>query len=126
MKFNGHGLFTQLEPPPGGAERFGRRLDETADAPRAPRSRVFALAGAACAAVAVMAALVVLLDRNDSASSPVADSERTAEIYDAREFDRLLGRPPRPAELTVILNEQSASVAQIETGNEKVRIYRIN
>ena len=125
MKFDGHGLFTELAPPPGGAERFRRRLDESTDAPRAPRWRVFALAGAACAAVAV-AAVVALHGSNDSASLPVADSERTAAIYDAPEFDRLLGRPPQPAELTVMLNEQIAPVAEIETGNEKVRIYRIN
>ena len=72
------------------------------------------------------AAVVLLRDPNDSASSPVADSERAAAIYDAPEFDRLLGRPPRPTELTVTLNEQAASVAESEMANEKVRIYRIN
>ena len=119
------GLFTELEPPPGGAERFGRRLDQTASARHALRWHVFVTAGAACAVVALVA-VVLLRDPEDSASSPVADSGRTAAIYDAPEFDRLLGRTPRPAELTVTLNEQPASVAEIETTNEKVRIYRIN
>jgi len=62
----------------------------------------------------------------DSTSSPVADSERTAAIYNAPEFDRLLGRPPQPTALTVMRNEQAATVVEIQTANERVRIYRIN
>ena len=120
------GLFTELEPPPGGAARFRQRLDETESSPHASRWRVVASAGAACAMIALTAAVFLLRDPNDSASSSAGPSERTAEIFDAPEFDRLLGRTPRPAELTVTLNEQPASVAEIETTNEKVRIYRIN
>jgi hypothetical protein len=77
-------------------------------------------------AVALVATVILLREPNDSASLPVADSQLTADIYDAPEFDRLLGRPRQTAEVTVTLNEQTASVAEIETANEKVRIYQIN
>jgi hypothetical protein len=138
MKIDPRGLFTELEPPPGGAERFRQRLEETARAPATARPRVFAFATAAAgAAVALMAALFLLRDPSDSPSPPSDDSARTADaadtdsprtagIYAAPEFDRLLGRPPQPAGLSVKLNEQTASVVEIETANEKVRIYRIN
>jgi len=121
MKAERHGLFTELEPPPGGAERFGRRLDETASSRHVARWGVLVAAGAACAA-AILVVIVVLRD----SSSSLVDSQRTASLYDAPEFDRLLGRSPQPVELAVTLNEQTASVVEIETTNEKVRIYRIN
>ena len=120
---NERGLFTELEPPPGGAERFRQRLDAAASSRRMPRWSIFAVAGAASAAVVLIA--VVLL-RDPSESSPVADSPRTASLYDAPEFDRLLGRLPQPIELAVTRNAQTAAVVEIETANEKVRIYRIN
>ena len=117
-----HGLFADLTPPPGGAERFAKRLDETAHA-EAPRWRRFAFAGAACAAVALVVAVVLLREPSDSASSTVAAAP---VIYDAPEFDRLLGRPSRPTELMVTRNAQAAVVAQVETTNEKIRIYDLD
>ncbi|HJR70489.1 MAG TPA: hypothetical protein VKA43_10650 [Gammaproteobacteria bacterium] len=118
-----HGLFTELTPPPGGAERFAKRLDETAQSADAPRRRGFAFAAAACAAAALVLAVMLLREPGDSASPPVAAA---TEIYDAPEFDRLLGRPSQPAEFTVTLGERTASVVEVETTNEKVRIYEIN
>lgn len=118
-----HGLFAELEPPPGGAERFAQRLDETAPAADGPRWRGLALAGAACAAAALVVAVVLLREPGDSASPGVAAAP---EIYNAPEFDRLLGRPSQPAEFTVMLGERTASVVEVETANEKVRIYEIN
>jgi hypothetical protein len=118
-----HGLFAELTPPPGGAERFAQRLDETAPAADGPRWRGFALAGAVGAAVALVVAVVLLRQPGDSASPPVAAAP---EIYDAPEFDRLLGRPAQPTEFTVRLDERAASIVEVETTNEKIRIYEIN
>ena len=125
MQTDRHGLFTELEPPPGGAERFRQRLDETAGPRHAPRWGVFATAGAACAAV-VLIAVVLWRDPGDSALQSVEDPQRTVALYAAPEFDRLLGRPPQPVELTVTINERTASVVELETANQKVRIYQIN
>lgn len=116
-------LFKQLEPPPGGAERFARRLDEAAAG--APRWRPFALAGAAAAAL-VVAVAVVLLREPSGTVAPVADSPSTPEIYNSPAFDRLLGRPFQAEELTATRNEQTASVTELESHNEKVRIYQLN
>jgi hypothetical protein len=123
MNSERHGLFAELTPPPGGAERFAQRLDETAPAADGPRWRGLALAGAAFAAVALLVAIVLLREPGDSTSPPVAAAP---EIYNAPEFDRLLGRPSQPAEFTVTLGERTASVVAVETTNEKVRIYEIN
>ena len=46
--------------------------------------------------------------------------------YNAPELDRLLGRSAAPADLVVTVNMQAANVTEIETTNEKVRIYQIN
>jgi hypothetical protein len=126
MKTERPGPFAQLEPPPGGAERFHRRLSEAASAPHAPRWRIVALAGAAGVAVALIVAAVVLHAPNDAPSSLAADSAAVAAIYDAPQFDRLLGRSPPPAGLAVTRNEQPAAVAELQTANDKVRIYRID
>jgi hypothetical protein len=125
MKPDTHGLFPELEPPRGGPERFAQRLAGGASARDAPHRAAFVFAGAACAAVALVTAFVLLRDPSDSPSAVAADAARSAGIYAAPEFDRLLGRPQRPAALSVTLNERAASVVEIETANEKVRIYRI-
>ncbi len=124
---NADNLFKQLDPPPGGAERFARRLDEAAASPSpAPRWRTFALAGAACAAVALIIVVVLRRDSDSPVMPPlVADLQPTPEIYNSPAFDRLLGRPAQFTELTVSRNEQAASVVELETANDKVRIYQI-
>lgn len=118
-------VFKELEPPPGGPERFARRLDELAAQRPAPSARAWALA-AAVAAVAVLTAVVVLPSGNEAPEVPVAESPPPVAVYGAPEFDRLLGRPSRPAELTVVVNAESATVTELETANEKIRIYQIN
>lgn len=117
------GLFAELEPPRGGAERFTKRLDDTALAADVPRWRGLALAGAVCAAVALMVSVVLMRGPSDSASSPVAAAP---DIYDAPEFDRLLGRPAQPTAFAVTVDERTASVVEVETMNERIRIYEIN
>jgi hypothetical protein len=120
--------FQQLEPPPGGAERFARRLDDAAAAADAapavaPRWRPFAWAGAAAAALVVA---VVLLREPSDPVAPVAESPPTPEIYNSPAFDRLLGRPLQPEQLTATVNQQATSVTELESQNEKVRIYQLN
>ena len=117
-------LFKELEPPPGGAERFAQRLDEIAAERPSPRARMLGIA-AAVAAVAVVAA-VLLRQADDVAPARVADAAPAVDIYNAPELDRLLGRPSQPAELMVMVNMETANVTEIETTNEKVRIYQIN
>lgn len=122
MNSERHGLFAELTPPAGGAERFAKRLDETEQDADVPRWRGFAFAGAASAAVALVVAVVLLRNPSDSTPPTIA----SGDIYGAPEFDRLLGRPSQPAEFTVTLGERTASVVEVETTNEKVRIYEIN
>ena len=122
---NTDALFRELEPPPGGAERFAQRLDEIAAARPAPRARAFALV-AAIAAVAIVTTLLLLRQPSDAPQVLVADAPPTVEVYDSPEFDRLLGRTAPPAELMVMVNTETANVTEIETTNQKVRIYQIN
>jgi hypothetical protein len=124
-------LFGQLEPPPGGAERFARRLDEAAAHARSMDARrTFALAGAAAAVVLLVVALAVLRAPSDAPPPPVADSvpapEVYPEIYDSPAFDRLLGRPLQAEQLTATVNQEAKAVTELESQNPNVRIYRIN
>ena len=85
---NTDALFRELEPPPGGAERFAQRLDEIAAARPAPRARALALA-AAIAAVALVTAMLLLRQPNDAPPVLVAEAPPAVDVYDAPEFDRL-------------------------------------
>ena len=87
---NTDALFRELEPPPGGAERFARRLDEIAAARPSPRARVLAMA-AAVGAVALVTAMLLLRPSDDAPPVLVADAPPAVEVYNAPEFDRLLG-----------------------------------
>jgi hypothetical protein len=122
---NTDALFRELEPPPGGTDRFARRLDQLAAARLAPRVRWLAVA-AAVAAVALVTAIVALRTPRDVPPESVAATPPAVDIYNAPEFDRLLGRSPQPTELTVVLNEEVVAVRPIATTNQKVRIYEIN
>ena len=118
-------LFKELEPPPGGAEAFARRLDEIAAERPSRRARVLA-AAAAVAAVALVTAVLLLRPTSDDTPPSVADTPPAVDIYNAPELDRLLGRTSQPTELMVMVNMETAHVTEIETTNEKVRIYQIN
>jgi hypothetical protein len=118
-------LFKELEPPPGGVETFAQRLDEIAAERPSPRMRVLATA-AAVAAAALVTAVLLLRPTGDDAWPRVADAPPAVDIYNAPELDRLLGRPPRPTELMVMVNMETANVTELESTNEKVRIYQIN
>ena len=122
---NTDALFKELEPPPGGAERFAQRLDEIAATRPSFRARVLAMA-AAVAAIALVAT-ALLLQPDDGPPPLVADAAPPSiEVYGAPEFDRLLGRAAPPAQLVVMVNMEEAAVTEIETTNQKVRIYQIN
>jgi hypothetical protein len=118
MNEDRHGLFKQLEPPPGGAERFRARLDAAAE-PDGGSSWRFAAAVAA-GVVVVVAALIVLKDAGRSS----VDSPEN-QVARAPEFDRLLGRPVEPAAPAVTLNDQSVTLAAVPTENPKIRMYQI-
>jgi hypothetical protein len=122
---NTDALFKELEPPAAGVERFAQRLDEIAAERPSSRARVHATA-AAVAAVAVVAAVLLLRQPDDAAPAGVADAPPAVDIYNAPELDRLLGRPAQPSELMVVVNMETANVTEIETTNEKIRIYQIN
>ena len=117
-------LFTELEPPPGGAERFAARLDAEAAAPSASRRHAFA-AAAACAAIALAAVVVWLREPNDAGPPLAADGPPPVEVYNAPQLDRLLGRPLRTTELTVTLDAETLPVTRLATASEKIRIYRL-
>ena len=119
-------LFKELEPPPGGAERFAQRLDEVAAEQPSSRARVLAMA-AATAGVAIVTAILLLRPPEDASQVEIAATEPpTVDVYNAPELDRLLWRSSVPAELMVTVNMQPANVTEIETTNQKVRIYQIN
>ena len=118
-------MFKQLEPPPGGAERFAQRLDEIAAERPSPRARALAIA-AAVAGVALVTAMLLLNRPGDSPPVTIANERPAVDVYNAPELDRLLGRTSRPAELMVMVNMETANVTAIETANQKVRIYQIN
>jgi hypothetical protein len=124
MKRDLEDLFTELTPPPGGAERFARRLERTAAAPGISLRRVAVFAAAASVVGALVTALIVVRQPNEV--SPAVASAPDVEIYDAPELDRLLGRSARPVELVVTVNAEAATVTEITTANDKVRIYRVN
>jgi hypothetical protein len=118
-------MFKQLEPPPGGAERFARRLDEISVERHSPRGRMVAIA-AAIAGVALVAATLLL--RQPGVAPPVttANGRPAVDVYNAPELDRLLGRTAMPAELMVTVNMKTADVTEIESTNQKVRLYQVN
>jgi hypothetical protein len=120
---NSDAIFRVLEPPPGGAERFARRLDEIAA--ERPSPRALALA-AAVAGIALVAAILLSRPPSDAPQLLVRETTPPVDVYNSPEFDRLLGRPRQPAELMVTVNTRPATVTELETTNQKIRIYQID
>jgi hypothetical protein len=118
MNEDRQGLFEQLEPPPGGAERFRARLDATAERDHGPS---WGLAAAVAAGVVVVVAALVVL--NHAGQSNVDSPEN--QVAAAPEFDRLLGRPTAPTEPAVTLNDQMVTLAAVPSENPKIRMYQI-
>ncbi len=120
------GFFEELAPPAGGAERFAQRLDKLTASPVAVPARVQVMGVAACLTLMALAAGMCLRQPESLAPQLAADSPPALDVYGAPEFDRLLGRPPQSSELTVTLGTDAATVTQLETLNDNVRIYLIN
>lgn len=121
MSSDKHGLFREIEPPAGGAERFGRRLDELDGRGSTPGRRFAPAVVAAAALVAALGIVIEVAFRGDEEHRP----EQPVVVYDAPQFDRLLGRPLGSAEPAVKLDGLDATLAELESGNEKIQIYRV-
>lgn len=117
-------LFRELDPPPGGADRFRRRLEERCEAVPV-RGRRIAIAGLAMS-VLVLFVVIALIPPTEDTQPQVAGAEAepwVTGVYQAPEFDRLLGRPMQPAGFSISIDGKSPSVSEIRSTNEKVRIY---
>ncbi len=119
------GLFEELKPPPGGAERFARRLDELTAAPSAAPARVQVFGAAACL---VLAAFLASLWIREPAQTPpqLTAIAPVGDLYGAPALARVLGRTRAPPEQTGVIGTETAAITQLPTANEKVRIYQIN
>ena len=110
-------IFKQLEPPEGGAERFIQRLEQEARRSSVSMLRpTVVIVGFALVAITVYALLRI----------PEPAPPRLTDIYDAPEFDRLVGRPSDSLELRVRRNAQEMTLVELETSDPRVRIYKLN
>lgn len=155
MKPDEVSLFRTLEPPPGGVERFSRRLEDEDATPRRLPGRRMLAAGLAAALIAVVVIAVNQaprggdLQNEGDAAPPIAENDApaatdlsadraraadrggatdvaaVAEIRDAPAFARLLGQPVRPAETSIAIGDEQVAVAEIPSTNSKIRIYQI-
>jgi len=115
-------IFRELEPPPGGVERFRRRLGASRPVEqRWPRRS--AIAGLAVIAMAVVT--LTLRQQTDPRMPASGESRREAQVQQAPEFDRLLGRPGEPARTRIAVNDTSVAVSELPSANPSIRIYRI-
>ena len=116
MKFDQVDLFREISPPPGGAERFRRRLDDVSEPSRFP------VAFTLVAGVAVIA--VVFLMTTSWRRHEIVELQ-TAGLYQAAEFDRLLGRSMAREGTTVLIDDERVSLSEIPSASENIRIYEI-
>lgn len=103
----------ELEPPPGGIERFEARLDRLDDSPRTRRG-VPLIVGAAFLLGLVFIAVV---------RQP--DIEPAPSVYQAPAFDRLLGRTMEEAPLRISIDDEPVSASLVASADPNVRIYEI-
>lgn len=110
-----HEALRELEPPPGGIERFEQRLvrmDHSA------RARVGAV-GAGLAAC-VLAIVVIGIARQTTDIEPDGPF-----VSEAPGFDRLLGRTMRETTLSISINDEPVPVAVVTSADSKIRIVEI-
>ena len=111
------GALRELEPPPGGVERFRQRLDSV-DHSSGIRIGSALVAGAA---VSLLAIVVIGLLRQPAMIEP-----DTSSVYEAPAFDRLLGRPMQQTALRVSINDEPVSVSVVASADSNIRIYGID
>jgi hypothetical protein len=108
--------FPDIEPPAGGTARFQMRLANPGDSSRVAVGRWVAAAGV----VAVLAIAVVAVLRPPDAVEP-----QTVIVFDAPEFDRLLGRPIPQVETTVTIDDEPVTLSTIPVKTPGIRIYEV-
>ncbi len=81
---------------------------------------------AASAALLLVVPALLLFVRREPAHEANAPGSSSAEIYDAPQFDRLLGRPVERSAPMVTIDERTATLAEVRSENENVRIYTID
>ena len=128
MKPDHGGLFRELVPPPGGAERFRQRLEEPDDWSRASSGRLLATGGGVAAVVIV--ALLALWQTDLPEDGREGELEgmfdpQTAEVFQSPEFDRLLGRPMEPLETSVVINDVPVNLTEVPGSSPGIRIYEV-
>ncbi len=117
MKTDNTKLFELVEPPADGEQKLHARLSLDEHKPTDWRWGVVA----ACAVVGAIAIMVVQ-------PWPPNDAQHVlrAEIQNAAEFRRLLGKEFEPYELRVTLNTKQAAVVEVASSDPRIRLYQIN
>jgi hypothetical protein len=108
--------FPDIEPLPGGPEGFRLRLESAGDASSRAVGRWAAVGGVV--AVLAIAAIAVLAPNE-------AVEPDTVIVFDAPEFDRLLGRPMQQVETTVRIDNEPVAVSTIPVKTPGIRIYEV-
>jgi hypothetical protein len=112
-------LFELFEPPPGSVERMARRIERRHERPAGTPRRW--LAAAALGIIAAASAAFLILRASDE--PPAA--QRGANLYAARQFDRLLGRRLESVELSVAIDDRSPVIVEVESSRPNVRLYDV-
>ena len=108
--------FPDIEPPAGGTERFRIQLESAGDFSGVAVGRWAAVGGVV--AVLAIAAIAVL-------RLPEAVESETAIVFDAPEFDRLLGRPMQQVETTVMIDNEPVALSAVPGTTPGIRIYEV-
>jgi len=108
--------FPDLDPPSGGVDRFRMRLGNPDDASHAVVAR-WAAAGGVMAVLAIIAMLVL--------APPDVAEPATTIVFDAPEFDRLLGRPLQQVETTAMIDDEPVTLSAMPVTTPGIRIYEV-
>jgi len=116
MNANRSQLFEELDPPPGGVDRLRERLRSRENQPWV---RHHWRPAAAFTLVVVVAVISLIRMTPEPVDVELA-------LYQASEFDRLLGRAPQRIELSVERNQQGVDIVEVASSDPKIRIYELN
>jgi|SRR5690606_1822131 len=145
-------LFEQLDPPPGGAERFRARLDAAVSGGNGRRNpvdgwmhalgarRLGATAAGAAAALALVIAVVTRLPSGSApeepsdaptttaAAAPEAAASNPAPaggLAEAPELDWLLGRTSTLSGVSVTVRGEEAEIIEVPSSDPRIRVYMV-